>query len=156
MVCREGRSITARRQCGIGIRESVPDHTVWRGPGGNDPSQRHATGNRCQALKVSVVLENYLSPDGWSAPASQARADKPLTVPPPARPLKEMHTHTHARTYAHKHTHVHAHTHLYTHTHTNACNNVCYRHMHTKTLMHTHTHRFMHTNIYRLLHTHMH
>lgn len=50
-----------------GFQKSVPDHTTWQGPCGNDPSQCDTTGNRYQALKVNVLLENYLSPDGWRA-----------------------------------------------------------------------------------------
>lgn len=63
MVCRGCRSITIAS----GFQESVPDHTPRQGPRGNDPSQCDTTGNRYQALKVNVLLENYLSPDGWKA-----------------------------------------------------------------------------------------
>lgn len=63
MAHRDRRSITIAS----GFQESVPDHTSRLGPCGNDPSQRDTTGNRYQALKVNVLLENYLSPDGWRA-----------------------------------------------------------------------------------------
>lgn len=63
MVCRGRLSITIAS----GFQESVPDHTPQQGPCGNDPSQCDTTGNRYQALKVNVLLENYLSRDGWKA-----------------------------------------------------------------------------------------
>lgn len=49
------------------FRSLFPIASAWQGPRGNDPSQCDTTGNRYQALKVNVLLENYLSPDGWRA-----------------------------------------------------------------------------------------
>lgn len=91
MVFRGWRSITIAS----GFQGSVPDHTPWQGPCGNDPSQRDTTGNRYQALKVNVLLENYLSPDGWRNRLHERQGiDSYLFLPPPVHEKKYAHKQT--------------------------------------------------------------
>ena len=44
----------------------IDAETAWERKGArrNDPDPHDATGNQCKPLKVNVLLENYLGPDG--------------------------------------------------------------------------------------------